>query len=62
MGDKGRSQLTRTEGHLYALSVADAYKVHVTFAQVSRCMYGSRLAATNRKAALGQEVEVVPLC
>jgi len=35
IGDKGRSQLLRTDSQLYALSVADTYKVRVTFAQAS---------------------------
>mmetsp|Transcript_15849 Transcript_15849/g.34189 ORF Transcript_15849/g.34189 Transcript_15849/m.34189 type:complete len:333 (-) Transcript_15849:258-1256(-) len=35
IGDKGRSQLTRTESKLFALSIADTYKVRVTFAQAS---------------------------
>ncbi len=34
IGDKGRSQLTRTEGKLYTLGIADTYKLRVTFAQV----------------------------
>lgn len=35
VGDKGRSQLLRTEGKTFALSVADTYKVRVTFGQAS---------------------------
>lgn len=35
IGDKGRSQLTRLEGKLYTLGIADTYKVRVTFAQAS---------------------------
>lgn len=34
VGDKGRSQLSRAESNLFALSIADTYKVRVTFAQV----------------------------
>ncbi len=34
VGDKGRSQLTRTEGKTFALAVGDTYKVRVTFPQV----------------------------
>lgn len=35
IGDKGRSQLIRTESHRFALTVAEAYKVRVTFSQAS---------------------------
>jgi F-type H+-transporting ATPase subunit gamma len=34
VGDKGRSQLTRTEGKTFALAVGDTYKIRVTFPQV----------------------------
>lgn len=34
IGDKGRSQLMRTEGKLFTLCVADTYKIRVTFGQV----------------------------
>ena len=35
IGDKGRAQLSRAESNLFALSIADTYKVRVTFAQAS---------------------------
>lgn len=35
IGDKGRSQLTRAESQLFTLSIADTYKVRVTFPQAS---------------------------
>jgi len=35
IGDKGRSQLSRLEPELLALSIADTYKTRVTFAQAS---------------------------
>lgn len=34
IGDKGRSQLMRTESSLFAMTIAETYKVRVTFAQV----------------------------
>lgn len=35
VGDKGRSQLTRTHDKIFTLSIADTYKIRVTFAQAS---------------------------
>ena len=35
IGDKGRSQLMRSEGRLFTNVFAETYKVRVTFAQVS---------------------------
>jgi F-type H+-transporting ATPase subunit gamma len=45
IGDKGRSQLTRTEGKTFALSIADTYKIRVTFAQAS--LIAEELLKTN---------------
>jgi hypothetical protein len=53
VGDKGRSQLNRTHDQLFALSVADTYKVKVTFGQVR--ILRSTLAA--RMQALTQAVQ-----
>lgn len=35
VGDKGRAQLTRTEGNNYAMCIQDTYKLRVTFSQAS---------------------------
>jgi len=45
IGDKGRSQLNRTHEHLFKLSIADTYKVRVTFGQAS--MIAEELLKTN---------------
>jgi hypothetical protein len=47
VGDKGRSQLTRTEGKTFALAVGDTYKIRVTFPQV-RFVQGLDLRACDQ--------------
>jgi hypothetical protein len=42
VGDKGRSQLTRTEGKTFALAVGDTYKIRVTFPQVGAAGFRSQ--------------------
>ncbi|KAL6755332.1 F1F0 ATP synthase, subunit G, mitochondrial [Haematococcus lacustris] len=45
IGDKGRSQLTRTESQTFSLVITDTYKVRVTFAQAS--LIAEELLKTN---------------